>query len=257
MSVLSVKAAAKVNLVLEVLGERSDGYHEVSTILQEVPEVFDTLTLKRATKTSLKCNDSAVPTDRNNTILIALDILQGMLKAKANYQITLEKAIPLYSGLGGAASDAAAFLKAVNEDLGIGLTRAQQLEILQKVSSDAAFFLEGGLQLATGRGEKLSTLPNLPPCEIRIIGTGVKISTKEAYQKLELPFPRDALKTYQVIEGLRELDIDKIAANLHNDFQPQTVKEHPEIQKALDKARAEGALASMLCGSGGAIFAIF
>lgn len=257
MSVLSVKAAAKVNLVLEVLGERSDGYHEVSTILQEVPEVFDTISLKRASKTSLKCNDPEVPTDNSNSILRTLEILQTLLKGKAAYQVTLEKAIPTFSGLGGAASDAAAFLKAVNEDLGLGLPRAQLLEILQQISSDAAFFLDGGLQLATGRGEKLSPLPNLPPCEIRIIGTGVKIPTAEAYRKLELPFPRDAVKTYQVIEGLRELDIDKVAANLHNDFQAQAVQEYPQIQQALDKALSEGALATLLCGSGGAIFAIF
>ncbi|MDD4351655.1 MAG: 4-(cytidine 5'-diphospho)-2-C-methyl-D-erythritol kinase [Candidatus Gracilibacteria bacterium] len=257
MSTINVTATAKVNLVLEVLDHGTDGYHEISTILQEVAEPFDVIELKRSNKSSLKCNLKDIPLDETNSILKVINILRQSFGFKLNYQVSLTKGIPTLSGLGGSASDAAAVLKAIDADLGLELSKSQKLDILKQIGSDAAFFLEGGIQLGTGRGDKLSSLPSLPPCRIKVIETGVKISTLEAYQKLDLPFPRTPIQTYKVVEGIRELDIDKVVENLHNDFEEQALREHPKIGQALEKAKADGALRSMLTGSGGAVFAIY
>mgnify|MGYP003980188509 FL=1 len=179
---ITVNSTAKINLALDVLGRDENGYHRIQTIYHEVPELYDELTFEPHDSLELICDHKEVPTDDSNLILKAAHLLDPKKGAK----ITLQKNIPIAAGLGGASSNAAATLVALNQLWSLNKTPEELLPLAAEIGMDVPFCLIGGTALGMHYGEHL--MPLLPPenLHIEILETSVHVSTKEAYENLDL-----------------------------------------------------------------------
>lgn len=254
---LVVRAHAKVNLDLRVLGTRSDGYHELRTVFQTI-EMHDTLTcVDRPGPFVLKCRTPGVPLDEGNLVWkagAALWKALGRPGEPTDTAVTIEKGIPMQAGLGGGSGDAAAALFAFARLWG-GAPITLLREVASGIGADVAFFLSGGTALGLGRGEEIYPLVDLPPHWIVIIRPPFGVSTAEAYSWY------DEDRTAGLKEP-RELQILPVpwptrAAQMINDLEPPVVRRHPEINTIKAALREAGAVASAMSGSGSAVFGLF
>ena len=254
---------AKVNLTLDVLGRDPSGYHRIQTIYQEVPALFDELTFEvlEQPKIELICDHPDVPIGEGNTIIKAAKILQQHAQKHTNQspaqpvtapkgaRITLKKNIPSQAGLGGASSNMATTLKALNELWKLELPLETLLNYGKKISMDGAFFLIGGTMLGMHYGEHLMPLLPLKGYEIEILETDILIPTKEAYKTLNLEKcgqrQKDTSQFIQILNGNGEGSIEPL---LHNDFEINFFEKHPELKEKHPDAH--------LAGSGGCLFKI-
>lgn len=254
---LVVRAHAKVNLDLRVLGTRADGYHELRTVFQTI-ELHDTLTCTdRPGPFVIKCRTPGIPLDETNLVWkagAALWKALGRAGDPRDTAVTLEKAIPMQAGLGGGSADAAAALFGLGRLWG-GVPETLLREVAAGIGADVAFFLSGGTALGLGRGEEIYPLVDLPPHWIVIIRPPFGVSTAEAYAWY------DEDRTAGVKEP-RELQILPVpwptrAAQMINDLEPPVVRRHPEINALKASLREAGAVASAMSGSGSAVFGLF
>lgn len=250
---IRLPAYCKINWFLEITGKRPDGYHTLSTIFQTI-SLADTLTFKAAKTLTLTCSDPSLPTDDRNLVMKAATRLQEALGEKRGAAIHLHKVTPMGAGLGGGSSDAATTLKGL-----LRLWRRRVVETkLQKLAvqlgADVPFFLKGGRCSATGIGEKLKTLKPLPKKWLVIIWPGFGINTKEAYARVQLPFSNDpnAPDTPDTPTSLR-----LHTPTLFNRFESLVFPDHPAIPKLKTDLMNVGATASMMSGSGSAVFGVF
>jgi 4-diphosphocytidyl-2-C-methyl-D-erythritol kinase len=255
-SLIQVRSFAKVNLALAVLGKRPDGYHEVRTVIQAI-DLCDELELRPATKLSLHCEDLDSPPAEQNLIWKSALALSRAAGVSFGAEILLRKRIPVGAGLGGGSSNAAAAL--------LGLCRlwqlrlpAQELDrIAADLGSDVPFFLHGGVALAEGRGTDVHSLPDLPMVSLVVIFPGIHISTRDAYRQvtLGLTFEGGAhrIKGFcgQMQRGLGCL------AGIFNDFETSILPAYPAIRETKEFLQCRGAIATLLSGSGSAVFGFF
>jgi 4-diphosphocytidyl-2-C-methyl-D-erythritol kinase len=254
---LAIRAHAKVNLDLRVLGTRADGYHELRTVLQSI-ELHDTLTcVERPGAFALKCRVSGVPLDDSNLVWRAGAALWQALGRAGDPQdtlVTIDKRIPMQAGLGGGSGDAAAALLALGRLWG-GAPVTLLREVASRIGADVPFFLSGGTALGLGRGEEIYPLVDLPPHWIVIVRPLFGVSTAEAYAWY------DEDRTAGVKEP-RELQILPVpwpsrAAQMINDLELPVVRRHPEIGTLKGALREAGAVASVMSGSGSAVYGLF
>lgn len=254
---LVVRAHAKVNLDLRVLGLRPDGFHELRTVFQTI-ELHDTLTVvHRPGPFLLQCRTSGVPLDDSNLAWKAAAALWHALGRSGDpcdTCVTIEKGIPMEAGLGGGSADAAATLQALARLWG-GAPVTLLREVAGGIGADVAFFLSGGTALGLGRGEEIYPLVDLPPLSIVIARPPFGVSTAEAYGW----YDEDRAAG---LKDPRELQILPVpwptrAAQMINDLEPPVVRRHPEILPLKSALREAGALASAMSGSGSAVFGLF
>lgn len=254
---LTIRAHAKVNLDLRVLGTRADGYHELRTVLQSI-ELHDTLTcVERPGAFALKCRVSGVPLDDSNLVWRAAAALWRTLGRDGDPRdavITIDKRIPMQAGLGGGSGNAAAALLALGRLWG-GAPVTLLREVASRIGADVPFFLSGGTALGLGRGEEIYPLVDLPPHWIVIVRPPFGVSTAEAYSWY------DEDRTAGVKEP-RELQILPVpwpsrAAQMVNDLEVPVVRRHPEIGSLKGALREAGAVASVMSGSGSAVYGLF
>jgi 4-diphosphocytidyl-2-C-methyl-D-erythritol kinase len=252
-----VRAHAKVNLDLRVLGSRADGYHELRTVFQSI-ELHDTLTsVARPGPFALKCRVTSVPLDDTNLVWRAGAALWEALGRPGDPRdtlVTIDKRIPLQAGLGGGSGDAAAALLALGRLWG-GAPVTLLREVASRIGADVPFFLSGGTALGLGRGEEIYPLVDLPPHSIVLVRPPFGVSTAEAYAWY------DEDRTAGVKEP-RELQILPVpwpsrAAQMVNDLEPPVVRRHPEIGTLKAALREAGAVAAVMSGSGSAVFGLF
>jgi 4-diphosphocytidyl-2-C-methyl-D-erythritol kinase len=252
-----VRAHAKVNLDLRVLGTRPDGYHELRTVFQAV-ELHDTLTcVERPGPFVLKCRMPGVPLDDSNLVWRAGAALWSALGRPGeprDTMVTIDKIIPMQAGLGGGSADAAAALFGLGRLWG-GVPVTLLREVAAGIGADVAFFLSGGTALGLGRGEEIYPLVDLPPHWIVIVRPPFGVSTAEAYSWY------DEDRTAGLKEP-RELQILPVpwptrAAQMINDLEPPVVRRHPEINAVKAALREAGAVAAAMSGSGSAVFGLF
>jgi 4-diphosphocytidyl-2-C-methyl-D-erythritol kinase len=246
-----------VNLDLRVLGTRADGYHELRTVLQSI-ELHDTLTcVERPGAFALKCRVSGVPLDDSNLVWRAAAALWRTLGRDGDPRdavITIDKRIPMQAGLGGGSGNAAAALLALGRLWG-GAPVTLLREVASRIGADVPFFLSGGTALGLGRGEEIYPLVDLPPHWIVIVRPPFGVSTAEAYSWY------DEDRTAGVKEP-RELQILPVpwpsrAAQMVNDLEVPVVRRHPEIGSLKGALREAGAVASVMSGSGSAVYGLF
>ena len=251
------KAYAKVNLTLEVGAKRADGYHEVTSVMQRI-SLWDTVTVQRGTgRDSLLCDAPVTEDENDNLCMRAAKVFFAETGLKSDgVTVTLEKRIPMQAGLGGGSSDAAAVLRALRTlyDSGIGDGALESMGA--KLGSDVPFFIRGGTQLATGRGEVVAPLPPLSAGWFVVVKPEEGYSTAEMYRRLDEPGSVLVRNSRYMQDAVAANNVHAVAAELHNSFE-RVVPKGSSLRTIKDALRARGALGTLLSGSGSAVFGLF
>ena len=256
---MRLRALAKINLGLDVVGKRADGYHEVRMIMQTI-QMYDVLEIQKKEEPgiSLTTNIPYVPTDERNLVYKAAKMLMDEFRVKEGLSMNLEKFIPVAAGMAGGSSDAAAAFVGVNRLVGLGLSENDLMKRAVKVGADVPYCVMRGTALAEGIGEKLTRLPRLPHCYVLVGKPGVNVSTKAAYESLRLD---DPAMVHPDIDGMaqaiRQNDLEGVISRMGNSFEPEIIRKYPVIQEIKDLMEAGGARKAMMSGSGPTVFGIF
>jgi len=253
---LTLKAPAKINLFLNILGKRKDGYHELSTLMQNI-SLHDTLTfLKVKEGIILKASDSKLPLDRRNLVYQAAELVLKEGKVTHGVKIILRKKIPVSSGMGGGSSDAAFTLLGLSRLCNLHFSLKNLHPLAEKLGSDVPFFLYNQTALAQGRGEKITPVNIFNDYWIVLVTFPFRISTSWAYQliKLDLTTKVDFIN----IKCLQKKeDFFKALSTWINDFEEKISERHPQIKQALKTLLRLGAVKSSMTGSGPTVYGIF
>ena len=250
------KAYAKINLTLAVGEKRPDGYHEVVSVMQRV-SLCDTLTAERTDSgISLACSDPSLPSGEENLAHRAASVFFRETGITGGVALTLEKRIPSQAGLGGGSSDAASALLALRKLYAPALSDTELETMAAALGSDVPFFIRGGTQLATGRGEVLSPLPSLTDGWFVIVKPTESFSTPAMYRRLDEPGSVLVRNSRYMQDAVAANNVHAVAAELHNSFE-RVVPKDSSLRTIKDALRAHGALASLLSGSGSAVFGLF
>lgn len=258
MEKIVCKAMAKVNLGLDVLRRRQDGYHEVRMIMQSV-DLYDVLTFEKteAAGIVIRTNKKNIPTDQRNLIYKAADLLMQKYSITDGLRVTLEKRIPMAAGMAGGSTDAAAVFVAMNELFSLHMTQESMCELAVTIGADVPYCIVGGTVLAEGIGEKLTKLADAPACTLLIAKPSVGVSTKYVYENLHA----DKLRQHPDIDGMLtaicEDDLDGVAKRLGNVLETVTVKAYPVIEKLKSWMMEHGAVNALMSGSGPTVFGIY
>lgn len=252
------KAYAKINISLDVVGRRPDGYHEMIMPMQTV-SLCDELTIRfEGDLIRARTNLRYVPCDeRNLAVRAASAYLRAIGEEKQGLLLELDKRIPVGAGMGGGSADAAAVLRALNRAYGDQLSRDELHALADEIGSDVAFCLLGGTMLATGRGETLSPLPPLPPCRIVIVKPGFSISTPELFKKLDQAPIRMHPDTAGLLGALEQRDLQGVCRRLYNVFEDVDDRRMRTIRQIKGSLLDGGALGAVMTGTGSAVFGLF
>ena len=243
-----------MNLALEVLGRRADGYHEVVTVMQAV-ELSDRVVLEDAASLVLSTTAPGIPTDDSNLALRAAMTLCEAAGVDRGVRITLDKRIPVAAGLGGGSADAAAVLLGLNRLWGLRWPIARLEEVAVTLGMDVPFFLRGGASFATGRGEKLNRMRGMALALV-LVNPRYASSTAEAYGRMVPAMYTDGSRASAVAAGLRTRRIERVAGNLYNALEAAVAPVQPEIGRMKAALRAGGALGALMSGSGPTVFGV-
>jgi len=252
------KSLAKINLGLDVIRKREDGYHEVRMIMQTI-HMYDQLDIVKSKKQriALTTNLPYIPTNENNLVSKAIRLLMDEFHITGGVSVRLYKYIPVAAGLGGGSSDAAAAMIAMNRLFRLGLTEKELMERGSAIGADVPYCIMGGTALAEGIGEVLTPLPPMPKCYILLGKPGFSVSTRAVYENLKLDQLTRRPDIDRMIAGLREQDIHKIADSMGNVLETVTINRHPVIDKIKSQMLGNGALGTLMSGSGPTVFGIF
>jgi len=268
-------APAKINLYLEIIGDRDDGYHELAMILQSI-ELADQIEIESndVQLIRLKCDSREVPLDRSNLVYRAADLMvQEFPDSFATYggvDITLHKRIPVAAGLAGGSTDAAAVLVGIDLLWKLGLTRSELEELAAKLGSDIPFCIGGGTAIATGRGEKLSELLGLSNTYIVLAKyRSLEVSTPWAYKTYRslygdtyikdtenLAARKNAVHSGEIVKAISNQDASQVAQKMHNDLEKVVLPEYPQVLKLKERFAKYDILGTMMSGSGPSVFAL-
>lgn len=278
---LLLKTPAKINLFLYINGKRSDGYHDIVTVMQMV-ELWDELLIENYNTLDIICSNSEVPSGEDNLVYKAALKLKEYSGEKTGARITLKKVIPVGAGLGGGSSDAAAALLGLNKLWGTGFSIARLADIGRELGSDVPFFFKGPAALGYGRGDELISLDESAGFWFLLVNPGIHISTAMAYSQLSShtfsdnrldsesyklwigPFTKSKFELTKGGEGIKipmpeglKKEGDKLWLSPFNDFEEVMSKKYPVIMKIKEKMVACGAMCSLMSGSGSTVFGIF
>jgi 4-diphosphocytidyl-2-C-methyl-D-erythritol kinase len=252
---LVVQTSAKVNLALDVLAKRADGYHEIATVMQTV-DLFDRLTLEETPTISLETDDPALPTGEENLIVRAAMLLRKAAGVERGARIRLRKKIPVAAGLGGGSSDAAATLWGLNRLWGLRWARERLLELGVQLGMDVPFFLTGGPALATGRGERLERLSGGGSYALVLVNPRVALSTREVYERVPAGWHAEPTGAQRVVEALRMRNAARVGAALTNHLEGFVAPSFPPVRRMKAALMAAGALGAAMSGSGPTVFGV-
>lgn len=258
MDKLELKALAKINLGLDVLGRRENGYHDVRMVMQTI-HLYDDVILEKTKEPGihLETNLSYLPVDENNIAYKAAKLLRDEFGITEGIRIRLKKFIPVAAGMAGGSTNAAAVLFGMNRMYGLGLTEQQLKDRGVKLGADVPYCIMRGTVLAEGIGEMLTPLPPMPKCYVLIAKPGLSVSTKIVYEKF------DALKDVEhpdidrLMLGLENGKLAEVASSMGNVLEGVTIGLYPVIENIKQVMIQEGALNAMMSGSGPTVFGIF
>ncbi len=261
VTIMQLRATAKINLALDVLKKREDGYHEVRMIMQMV-DMYDQirLTAKRNTPgISMTTNLPYIPTNEGNLAYKAAKILMDEKGVTDGLQIELEKFIPVAAGLAGGSSDAAATMIGVNRLFHLGYSREELMERGKKIGADVPYCILQGTALSEGIGEILTPLPNMPDCRILLCKPNISVSTKEVYTNLRANELTEHPDIDGMIEAIKAKDLKGITdpACMSNVLESVTCVNYPVIEAIKSRMMELGALNSIMSGSGPTVFGVF
>ena len=255
---MRLRALAKINLGLDILRKREDGYHEVRMIMQTI-QMYDVLEIRRVKKPgiSLYVNYPYIPNDERNLVYKAAKLLMDEFQVKSGVDIRMEKFIPVAAGMAGGSSDAAAALVGINRLFKLGLSEKDLMDRAVNIGADVPYCVMRGTALAEGIGEKLTRITPVPDCFVLIGKPGINVSTKAAYESLQL----DKITTHPDIDGMiKDIECGNLLAmteKMGNVFEPGIIGKYPVIGEIKELMEAHGALKAMMSGSGPTVFGIF
>jgi 4-diphosphocytidyl-2-C-methyl-D-erythritol kinase len=255
---ITLNSFAKVNYTLDILSPRSDGYHNVATVMQTI-SLADFITVETAQSTgiSLECDAPDVPTDRSNLAYRAAELALQAVGRKDGLRIRLEKRVPSQAGLGGGSANAAYALLGVNRLLSLGLDHARLTELAAELGSDVAFFLTGGTAAARGRGESITPLDDGPGLWFVVVKPEINVSTGWAYGALDaVPDRQSARATRRMEEALRTGEAERVYSRMTNDYEQVLFAEHLPLALLHDELLMARCRTARLCGSGSALFGV-
>jgi 4-diphosphocytidyl-2-C-methyl-D-erythritol kinase len=251
--VITIASPAKVNLILKVLRRREDGYHDIASLMQKVSLADEMEFTPRKEGIALACPGSDLPTGEGNLVVRAARALFAEAGFTGGVEITLRKRIPTAAGLGGGSSNAATTLTVLNSLFQFGFDRERLIGIGARLGADVPFFIYGSSAWAFGIGEILEPAETPPGMWLVLVNPGFEVPTKWVYQSLNLPLTKTPLKyTIPTFSGVRDL-----AAALSNDLETVTVARHPVLEELKGFLRRQGALGSLMSGSGPTVFGLF
>jgi len=253
MNKIVLKSPAKINIGLEIIRKREDGYHDLETIFYPLL-LSDILKFEKADDTTLESNSNEINSLKTNLIFTAIELLEKIVGRKLNVNIYLEKNIPIGAGLGGGSSNAATTLKALNQLFELKVNFNKLSETALKLGSDVPFFLEPFPCFASSRGEIKKNIQLSLSQPILIVNPGIHISTKWAFQNLELKLHKKSLKELCDHSFVTIEDIKDYATN---DFEKIIYKKYAEIKSIKDKLVASGADFVSLTGTGSTVYGVF
>ena len=258
MNEISLKALAKINLGLDVVRRREDGYHEVRMIMQTI-HLYDRLEIKKtgSADITMETNLSFLPTNENNLVYKAAKLLKDEFEIKEGVHVNLKKHIPVAAGMAGGSTDAAAVLYGINRMFGLGLSKKELMERGVKIGADVPYCLMRGTALAEGIGEDLSALPPMVKCPVLIAKPSVNVSTKFVYENLKLDDTTVHPDIDALVADIQAQDLKKIAADMGNVLETVTIPNYPVIADIKQHMLEHGAINAMMSGSGPTVFGLF
>lgn len=258
MREMELKARAKINLGLDVVRKRADGYHEVRMIMQMI-HLYDKITLRQMGEPGIRVitNLAYLPVNEDNLVYRAAKLLMDEFHVTDGLEIVLQKYIPVAAGMAGGSSDAAAVMVGVNRMFHLGLTKKQLMERGVKIGADVPFCIMRGTALAEGIGEILTPLPSMPHCSLVIAKPKIHVSTKFVYENLKV----NELEKHPDIDGqvqaLRDGNLEQLVSNMGNVLESVTIPAYPVIDEIKKVMIHHGAMGAMMSGSGPTVFGIF
>ena len=252
---LVLESPAKVNLTLEVLGKRSDGYHSIRSVICPIT-LHDSVSFAPGGRKVVFHGGQGAPRDETNLALRAVRALEKHTGVRKGIEIRIVKRIPIAAGLGGGSSNAATVLRTLNELWDLGLDPSDLEEIGLEIGSDVPFFLRGGTCLVGGRGEELESLPRRGRLELVLLSPSVKVSSKWAYDHVPTELTRSSGSTSMVKVALASGRFELLAPHLVNDLEAGVEREHKVVADAKKRLKSAGALAALMSGSGPTVFGI-
>ena len=255
---ISLKALAKINLGLDVVRRREDGYHEVRMIMQTI-QLYDRLDIKRTQEPGIQIqtNLSFLPVNENNLIYKAAKLLMDEFSITDGVSVKLDKRIPVAAGMAGGSTDAAAMLFGMNRLFSLGLTKRQLMERGVQIGADVPYCIMRGTALAEGIGEELSPLPPMVKCPVLIAKPSISVSTKFVYQNLKLDDTTIHPDIDLLIEDIKAKNLHDIAAHMGNVLETVTIPNYPVIDEIKKHMFSHGAVGAMMSGSGPTVFGLF
>ena len=255
---MRLQAFAKINLGLDVLGKREDGYHEVRMIMQTI-RMYDQLDMRKSVEPGihLTTNKKYIPVDENNLVWRAAKLMMDTCGIIEGVSIHLHKVIPVAAGMAGGSSDAAATLVGMNRLFHCGLSKEKLMELGVQIGAEVPYCVLRGTALAEGIGEKLTVLPPMPDCWILIGKPGISVSTKYVYTTLDL----NTDTVHPDIDGMKKAledgNLYGITERMGNVLQDVTIPAYPEVERIKEQMKTLGAVNAMMSGSGPTVFGIF
>ena len=255
---MRLQAFAKINLGLDVLGKREDGYHEVRMIMQTI-RMYDQLDMRKSVEPGihLTTNKKYIPVDENNLVWRAAKLMMDTCGIIEGVSIHLHKVIPVAAGMAGGSSDAAATLVGMNRLFHCGLSKEKLMELGVQIGADVPYCVLRGTALAEGIGEKLTVLPPMPDCWILIGKPGISVSTKYVYTTLDL----NTDTVHPDIDGMKKAledgNLYGITERMGNVLQDVTIPAYPEVERIKEQMKTLGAVNAMMSGSVPTVFGIF
>lgn len=258
MDKISLKALAKINLGLDVVRRREDGYHEVRMIMQTI-HLFDRVNIEKTSEPGIriKTNLSYLPVNENNLIYKAGRLLMDEFDITEGVSVDLDKRIPVAAGMAGGSTDAAAMLYGMNKMFGLGLSMQELKDRGVKIGADVPYCLMRGTALAEGIGEKLKSLPPMIKCPVLIAKPQISVSTKFVYENLELDGKANHPDIDQLIKDIKAKDLQGVCDHMGNILETVTIPNYPIIAEIKKNMLENGAAGAMMSGSGPTVFGLF
>ena len=254
---MKIKAYGKVNISLDVVGKREDGYHILSMIMQNI-DLYDEIEVeKQECGIILECNKSYVPVDNRNLAYKAAEIFKERYDIVDGVKINIEKNIPVSAGLAGGSTDAAAVLKVMNKLFNVNATEEELMELSLKLGADIPYCIHGGTALCEGIGEIITPIKPFRDKIVVLVKPAFGVSTKEVYKNFNLEKVKQHPKTAEIINAIENDDLNFVASNMKNLLENVTLRKHKILIKIKEEMNACGAINSMMSGSGPTVFAFF
>lgn len=258
MNSITIKAYAKINLGLDVLRKRPDGYHDVRMIMQTV-DLHDTINIKKTkfNSVTIRSNLYYLPTDKRNLVYRAVELFHESYPIRNGLNIYINKRIPVAAGMAGGSADAAATLKGLNMLYQTNLSLDALMKLGVRLGADVPYCMLMGTALSEGIGEILKPLTPMPDCTVLLVKPDINVSTKHVYENLRLRDDTRHPDIPAMLEALQENNIYKLAPLMKNILESVTAREHPIIEEIKYIMKEKGALTALMSGSGPTIFGIF